>query len=405
MTFIPGETYIPASSPKIYPEDIETVINAARSGWFTEWKYAKKFKRELCKVTGTKYAILCNSGSSANLLAIKSCIETFKRGGKYIVTCASGFPTTIAPIYQNGKIPIYVDIEPTTLQPKMSDVYEALHDYSSAGLILTHNLGFPYYEPFVDSMLLDGQFFIADKCDFLSDDCESCSDVSTHSFFPAHGITTGEGGALTTDIEQLHLQIEKNSNWGRSCTCKPGQDNTCGHRFDWEDRGDLPEGWDHKYIFDTLGYNLKMTELQAALGYAQIQHLPEFIKHRQRLFSRFLAYLVNNGTEYIYTVRVPEDRISVPFGIPIMVDDEAPFIAREMIEYLENAKIGTRRFFGGNIIRQPGYKNLEFGIVSNLRGCDFMMNNCFWIGCHPSVTDEMFDYMLEVIDSFLMEIR
>ena len=401
--FIAGKTYIPAASPKLFPEDVTTIVDAALSFWYTEGKYAKKFKEELCKVANTNYATLCNSGSSANLLAVKSCLEVYKRGGKYIVTCASGFPTTISPIYQNNKVPAYVDINPITLQPKMDDICEALQDYSTAGAILTHNLGFPYDEFGVASSLRDGQFFIADCCDFLSYDFMSYSDVSTHSFFPSHALCTGEGGALTTNDEELHNLIEKNSNWGRSCVCKPGQDNTCGHRFDWENRGDLPEGWDHKYIFDSLGYNLKMTELQAALGYTQIHHLPEFINRRRELFWRFYGFCL--GLDYIKTVEVPEGSNPVPFGLPIMVQENAPFTAREMIRYLEKAKIGTRRFFAGNIIRQPGFKNLDFGVVSNLKGCDYVMNNCFWISSSPSVTDEMFNYMLDVVSDFLMEIR
>jgi CDP-6-deoxy-D-xylo-4-hexulose-3-dehydrase len=406
--FIPGVTYIPASTSKLYSEDIATLTDAVLSCWFTEWKYAEKFKKELSNVTNSHFVTLCNSGSSANLLAIKSALETFKRGGKYVVTCASGFPTTVAPIYQCGKVPVYVDIDPFTLQPKMEDVFAAIREYSSAGVILTHNLGFPYDEYSVLSMVRDGQFFISDCCDCLGGSFSTYkvgtfSDASTHSFFPAHMITTGEGGAVTTRNETLHLQAEKNSNWGRSCSCKPGQNNTCGHRFDWQERGDLPEGWDHKYIFDTLGYNLKMTDLQAALGYAQIQHLPEFIKRRRKLFWDFSAYCLGLG--YIDTVDVPIESNPVPFGIPIIVKGGAPFTARDLIEYLEKAHIGTRRFFGGNIIRQPGFKNLEYEIVSNLNGSDFVMNNCFWIGCHPSITDEMFDYMLSIIDDFTMEMR
>jgi CDP-6-deoxy-D-xylo-4-hexulose-3-dehydrase len=404
--FVPGKTKIPASSPSLSSDDVASLAEAVLNLWYTEGKSCREFRFALSTLFNKNKVTLCNSGSSASLLAMKSAIDSFSYG-EYVLTCGTAFPTTVSPIYQCGKIPIYIDIEPETLAPdmqQMADVVSKYHD-KLCGAIFTHTLGFPYDEKTSHEILRhNSAFLISDCCDALGATLPGdlhvgrYADISTASFFPAHHITTGEGGAVITDDPVLHKVIQSNSNWGRDCHCAPGQTDTCGRRFTyvWDK---MPEGYDHKYTFTRLGYNLKMTDLQAALGVSQIKRLSTFVEERQK--NR--KYLHNNLVAFWEYLSFPYSNIGIPspFGFPIMVNTDA-FDVRELINFLEFHKIATRRVFAGNITRQPGFRKLP-KIAFDLSNSDKVMEDMFWIGCHPGITKEMMDYMIGTFDVFFKE--
>lgn len=413
--FIPGKTYIHASGPYIDETDLSILREAVDKGWFTEYAYAEKFARSLEAQQKKNFAVLCNSGSSASLLAVTACKQYYDlHKNSLVVTCAMGFPTTVSPIYQNELIPYYIDVDSETLSPNLEQLDEILSSNDKIfGIVLAHNLGFPFDEVSVSELnnthYGGDSFFIVDCCDCLGGQIVdwkeypvgTFSNVQTHSFFPAHMITTGEGGAVLVDDEELDKIIRSLSSWGRSCDCLPGQDNTCGHRFDYPDRGDLPEGWDHKYIFDRLGYNLKMTELQAALGYSQIQKLSDFVEARLEHYH-YLRHALSKYQDRISFVEWDEYSQPVPFGFPVYVKETAGFTLNDMVRFLESKKIGTRRMFGGNLTKQPGFMNLPYRKM-DLPGTDRVMNNMFWVAVHPSLTIPMMDYMIEQFEEFFKQ--
>ena len=403
--FNPGESLIPASGQTISSQDISAVVDAALDGWFTEHKRCAQFTRSLSRVIGKSHITLVNSGSSANLIATLACLEN--RPEKLVVTCAAGFPTSVSPIYQAGKIPLYIDIDPETLCPKIDEAICALDKYGKeiAGIILAHNLGLPFKEYII------GEYYgrkrkpiIIDCCDALGARIHEnhvgyAGDISTFSFFPAHIITSGEGGAIATNSIALHRVIRSLVNWGRDCHCLPGQSNTCGKRFEYE-WPRLPKGFDHKYTFTRLGYNLKMTELQAALGNSQLSRLSDFVTTRRINFND-LYYVLGEFMDHIFLYDVIDPHFyPTPFGFPIRVQPNKTFTASELIAYLEEHKIATRRFFGGNLTRQPAFANLPFIALNNLPGADDVLENLFWIGCGPQITSEMITYIRHIFIEF-----
>ena len=407
--FIPGKSYVPASGQVITEDDMNVLHQVVDEGWCTEGKYCEKFGNELLKVTGKKRVILTNSGSSASLLAVSTLAEMGKKVKKYIITTATGFPTTVAPIYQTGLTPIYIDVDLSGFNPLQEQLEKALAIYGDevAGVIFTHTLGFPFDEEKIRG-IIGNLPFIVDACDSLGatdddnyDSVGSWADIVTLSFFPAHQITSCEGGAVLTDDDEMYEIMRSYANWGRSCYCVPGQANACGKRFAWEDRGELPEGYDHKYIFERLGYNLKMTEFQAGLGYSQIQRLDEFVTARRNNYN----YLLNNlfsFREYLQFPTIPPN--PSPFGFPIFVlPTREEFTTQELISYLEEHKVRTRRMFGGNLTRQPAFMGLPYATVGSLFTADYIMEDVFWIGCHPALTTEMLNYVIEVFDKFFKE--
>lgn len=406
-TFTPGKTYIPPAAPDLRPEDITTVGEALLNLWYTEHKFCRKFERELEKATGKKNVILVNSGSSASLIALTAARIRSKTKKRYVITCATGFPTTVSPIYQNGYIPIYVDINVDGFAPMMYQIKEAMTGPNKddiAGMVFAHTLGFPYDEAEVRALLKPDQFLISDCCDAFGAKTHNSpvgtwADLSTLSFFPSHHIMSGEGGAVMTDDDELAVLASSLSNWGRSCYCRPGETNTCGQRFCWPERGGLPEGWDHKYIFDHLGYNLKMTEFQGALGFSQILRGNEIVAAHIRNYTWLYDQI--NRPEYMKHISLfgPMDGFS-PFGFPIMAD---PATAVDMISYLEDHKIGTRRLFGGNLLRQPAFMYQPHIPPSNMIGSDALTNGLFWISVSPSLTQDMMDYMVYTIDQYFIE--
>jgi len=410
--FIRGKSEVPASGAIITDEDVEILHKVVDDRWYTEHTWCRRFQKKLQEVMWQNKILLTNSGSSSSLLAISTIAETSKRGQDFIITCAMGFPTTVAPIYQTGKIPIYIDINPWTLAPDDVQLESALKRYKDlvAGVVLTHNLGYPFREDLVRLLIPMDVPFVLDCCDALGAEFDNApvgyhsADIMTLSFFPAHHITTAEGGALLTNDLRYYDIARSFANWGRSCYCLPGQQNSCGKRFEWE-TDLLPEGYDHKYIFDRLGYNLKMTEFQAGLGWSQIDRL--YIEREIRRSNS--KYLLDNLSTYKEWLIFPSTPTGYnPFGFPIIVTNdfhdfeglEQEFTAQELIAFLEKRKIRTRRFFGGNLTRQPAFQNLPYKTVGKLYNSDFIMRNGFWIGCHAQLTREMMDYVVEAFDEF-----
>ena len=395
---------IPVSSPIITDDDLEAVHKAVDKGWFTEGTQCSLFSRELCDFTDNDHCQLVNSGSSANLLAITAATE-LRPEGKLILTQALAFPTTVAPIYQNGKIPVYVDTDPKTLSPDIGQIAYLVDKYGDdiGGAIFTHVLGFPYDERLVREILGYDRFLIADCCDCLGGKVHGESvgfwaDISTYSFFPAHHITTGEGGAVLTKFHELFKVMRSVANWGRDCYCQPGQQNVCGKRFE-QGFLTLPEGYDHKYTFSRLGYNLKMTELQAAMGVTQLERANEFIFSIRHNHAA-LDLLLGKFSEYLErVVFVKEHKIS-PFGYPIILKVKG--YTDDLIRHLEKHGVSTRRIFAGNITRQPGYFGLPH-IKLDLDNSDYLMENAFWIGCGPWITSEMIHHIGEVFTDWFDE--
>lgn len=404
--FVPGTTHIPATYPELFPEDVANLVDTVLSFWYTEGKASAKFSKLLEEITKTTNVTLVNSGSSANLLAITAAKKWYNdqpdahEPAKFVITCATGFPTTVAPIYQNSLIPIYIDINKDTLQPDHYEFELAMEKFGNqiGGSILAHTLGFPYYE----YDFISDKFLIADCCDALGGGFHTGfpvgdgADISTYSFFPAHQIMTAEGGAVATRNEELSKIIDSLSNWGRSCYCQPGQENVCGQRFTWPDLGKMPEGWDHKYLYDYLGYNFKMTEFQAALGYTQLSRLSEIVRLRTRHFESLSGFIEHDCADILKTVTLDaESNHPSPFGFPIYCN--TPEQTNRLISHLEAHKIHTRRVFAGNITKQPAFMNLPYLRLGDLNGSDYVMNHVFWIGCYPQLSMNAMDYIQEVL--------
>lgn len=401
--FIAGKTKIPASYPSIGDEEYKELQRVLDRGWFTEGPACKQFKYLLGEYTESRYVELCNSGSSADLLAVAALSPYFEKN-KYVVTCAVGFPTTLTAIYHNNLIPLYIDIDPKTLSPSLGHLQYVLEkpEYKDdiVGAILTHNLGFPYDEKLAKELLGD-RWLISDSCDALGariydKPVGSFSDISTYSFFPAHHITTGEGGAVCTNDLETAERLRSLNNWGRLCKCLPGQQNACGKRFERNING-LPLGWDCKYTFTEVGYNFKMTELQAAIGIAQMDKIHNFttkrLQNEYELYIRLVKY--NAWLQFVDYLIYQK---CSPFGFSITVKTDE-FTAQELIEFLESKKIATRRMFGGNLKKQPAFRNLPYAAVE-FDGADYVMERMFWIGCHPNITDKMITYIAEIFDEW-----
>lgn len=400
--FRPGIDEVPVSGAYITADDITAVVSSVLDGWFTEGKVSDKFCRELAHWTGTRHVSLCNSGSSATLLATTA-LNHIQKGNRskarLVITCATGFPTTVSPIYVNGLVPLFVDSAGyQELNADTDTVLEQLEREDVLGVILAHTLGFPYRADLIRKKCdeLD-KFFIEDCCDAIGAKVNSkyvgqFGHASTLSFFPAHHITTGEGGAVCTNDGRLHKLINSYRDWGRDCWCAPGEQDTCNKRFGWN-IDTLPENWDHKYTFTNIGYNLRMTEMQAALGLSQANYLLFFVNRRNRNFAYLHWNIPSMG--HLYIGVSAKEGLS-PFGLPITVTSDA-FTKRELVDFLESRKIRTRPVFGGNLVRQPAFRKMYYEQVGALANSDYIMERTFWIGVHPSLTVKQVDY---VVDSF-----
>jgi CDP-4-dehydro-6-deoxyglucose reductase, E1 len=406
--FQPGLSSVPVSGKVIDGGDISSVVDSALDNWFTTGHFAEDFERKLARFVGVRCASLVNSGSSANLLAI-SAITSPKLGdrrlkpGDEVITVAAGFPTTVNPIIQNRLVPVFVDVTLPTYEIDVTQL-EAARSGRTRAVMIAHTLGNVFDLDAVTAFARKHNLWlIEDCCDALGSTWKgrpvgTFGDIATVSFYPAHHITMGEGGAVLTDKPNLQLLIESFRDWGRDCWCHTGKDNTCGKRFDWQ-LGNLPCGYDHKYTYSHIGYNLKATDMQAALGASQIEKLPHFIERRKANF-RYLHAALKPLEEFLILPEATPGSDPSWFGFPIGVREGAPFTRQELIAALESKKIGTRLMFAGNLMRQPAYLDSEYRAIGELPNTDFVMNNVFWIGVYPGLTTEMLDFVVEAISEF-----
>lgn len=407
--FIPSVSPVPVSGKVIDDADLQAVIDSALDCWFTTGRFAKEFEKKLARFVGVRSASLVNSGSSANLVAV-SALTSPKLGdrqlkpGDEVITVAAGFPTTVNPIIQNRLVPVFVDVELGTYEIDTSQL-EAARSEKTKAVIIAHTLGNVFdLGAVVDFTKKYGLWLIEDCCDALGSTYNgqrvgSFGDIATLSFYPAHHITMGEGGAVLTNQPQLQILIESFRDWGRDCWCEPGKDNTCGKRFDWQ-LGTLPCGYDHKYTYSHIGYNLKATDMQAALGLSQLDKLTHFIECRKENF-RYLKESLSSLKNYLILPEATPNSDPSWFGFPIGVKEAAPFKRSDLIEALEENKIGTRLLFGGNLLRQPAYESCEYRVVGSLANTDFVMNNVFWIGVYPGLSKDMLKYVADTITKFI----
>lgn len=403
--FIPGETPVPISGKVFDAVEIQLLVDAGLDFWLTTGRYAEQFESEFARVFGLRYALLTNSGSSANLLAI-SCLTSPSlkakalKPGDEVITVAAGFPTTLNPIIQNGLVPVLVDVDVPTYNVDTSQLEEALSERTRA-VIFAHTLGNPYNVARVSEFVKQHDlWWVEDCCDavgatYKNKHVGTFGDFATVSFYPAHHITMGEGGCVLTDRPALKTLIESFRDWGRDCWCVPGAANTCGKRFDWQ-LGDLPHGYDHKYTYSHVGYNLKLTDMQAAVGVAQLQKLPAFIEARRKNF-RFLFEGLKDLQEFFILPEATPDSDPSWFGFPLAIKPDAPFSRDYVLRYLDERKIATRLLFGGNLLRQPAYQGIQHRRVGNLRNSDFVMNQVLWMGVWPGLSEKMLTFVVETV--------
>lgn len=407
VPFVAGETEIPVTVKQIDENDLIGLVDTVLDEWFTDGKEARRFSVNLAESVQKSHAILVNSGSSANLLAVSALFEKYPNRRK-VISCATGFPTTINSILQAGGELLIVDSDKNTLNASMVQLMSSLHRDDVAGVMLAHTLGFPFPEHIIRRTCRElGKWLISDCCDALGSEVNGehvgyDSEISTYSFYPAHTITCGEGGAVATDDEQLSRIVYSLRDWGRDCVCPTGKDNTCHARFA-QKFGLLPMGYDHKYVYSRLGYNFKMTDFQASLGRTQLEKLPQFIQKRRANYTYLKANLLDLQDKLSFPVILDGANPS-PFGFPITVREGKCINKDRIVHRLEYGKIRTRPVFGGNLMRQPAY--CEAGSLVErpwvLDDADYLMNNSFWIGCHPSLTKQMMDYMIEVLHEVIL---
>jgi CDP-6-deoxy-D-xylo-4-hexulose-3-dehydrase len=406
--FIPGETPVPVSGKVMDPSDYVALVDSSLDGWLTAGRFTEEFERELAKFVGARTSVFVNSGSSANLVALSG-LTSPKLGdralkpGDEVLTVAMGFPTTVNPIIQNGLKPVVVDVELGTYDVKSEMLAQAISSKTKA-IMLAHTLGNPFDLDTVQALCKEHNLWLVeDSCDALGSTYRdqrtgSFGDTATVSFYPAHHITTGEGGAVFVKSPLVRKQVESFRDWGRDCYCVTGHDDTCQKRFGWK-LGDLPEGYDHKYTYSHIGYNLKATDMQAALGLTQLKKVEGFIEARKKNFDYLYANLKDTDGLIMPVATANSDPSW--FGFPITLDPKHPVNREELLRFLDSKKIGTRLMFAGNILKQPAYKGVDFRVVGDLTNTDIVMTRTFWIGVFPGLTKPMLDYTIETIKDFL----
>lgn len=408
-TFVPGQTAVPPSGKVIGASELKNMVAASLDGWLTTGRFNDSFEKQLAAYLGVDYLITVNSGSSANLVAF-STLTSPRLGARAIVPgdevigVAAGFPTTVNPILQFGAVPVFVDVDLATYNIS-AELIEAAITPKTKAIMLAHTLGNPYNLDVVVALCKKYQLWlIEDCCDALGSTYNgqrvgSFGDIGTLSFYPAHHITMGEGGAVFTNNPELKLIAESFRDWGRDCYCPPGKDNTCNKRFCWK-LGALPEGYDHKYTYSHLGYNLKITDMQAACGLAQLERVDEFVAARKANFA-FLKQRLATCAEFLILPEATPNSDPSWFGFPVTLRDNAPVSRLDLLTYLDQSKIGTRLLFAGNLTRQPYMIGRNFRISGELKNTDTIMNNTFWIGVQPALTPEMMEYSVSKIEEFL----
>lgn len=407
--FVPGKTVVPPSGKLIGAEELQMMVEASLDGWLTTGRFNDAFEEHLAKFLGVKYLITVNSGSSANLVAF-SALTSPKLGdraikpGDEVIGVAAGFPTTVNPIIQFGAIPVFVDVELGTYNIDVTKLEAAISPKTKA-IMLAHTLGNPYNLEVITAICRKyNLWLVEDCCDALGSTYNgqlvgTFGDIGTVSFYPAHHITMGEGGAVFTNNEELKKIAESFRDWGRDCYCPPGKDNTCGKRFCWK-LGALPEGYDHKYTYGHLGYNLKITDMQAACGLAQLDKASVFIQKRKDNF-KFLKERLASCEDFLLLPEATKNADPSWFGFPITLKENAPVSRVELLQYLDENKVGTRLLFAGNLTRQPYMIGRNYRVSGELTNTDVVMNSTFWIGVQPALTEEMLDYTVTKIETYL----
>ena len=404
----PGHDYIPVSGKVIDADDLKSIVDSVLDICFTTGRFAKKFETDFAKFMDQKYCLLVNSGSSANLLAFATLTspalgERRITAGSEVITVAAGFPTTVNPIFQNGCIPVFVDVDQYH-QIDISNLQKARSEKTRA-VMLAHTLGNPFNVREVKKFCDDHHLWlIEDCCDAVGSFYDgkqvgTFGDIATVSFYPAHHMTMGEGGAVLTSKHELKKIAESFRDWGRDCWCPTGKDNTCGKRFS-QDFEDMPAGYDHKYVYTHIGYNLKISDMQAALGCSQLIKLPTFIEKRKKNFD-YLHQKLSHLSQHLELPEATPSSVPSWFGFPIKVKASCPRTRSEITKYLESKKIGTRLLFAGNLVRQPLYKGQNFRVVGELKNTDEIMERVFWIGIYPGLSNEHLDYVAQTLDHFL----
>lgn len=408
-TLEPGKDFAPVSGKVFDHVEMQHIVDSALDGWFTTGRFNSKFERELAKFIGLKFALTVNSGSSANLVAISGlCAPEWGdraiKPGDEVITVAASFPTTINPLLTYGAVPVFVDIDPNTHNIDVQYLEQA-RSVKTKAVVIAHSLGNPFdlasVKAFCDKY---GYWLMEDCCDALGATYDgkhvgTFGHVGTLSFYPAHHITMGEGGAVFTNDVKLKTILESYRDWGRDCYCDPGKDDTCKKRFGWQ-LGDLPFGYDHKYIYSRLGYNLKITDMQAALGLAQLGKLNGFIEHRKHNFNR----LTEGLQDLTHKIRLPQATPNSDpswFGYLITIKPEAGISRKELLEKLIEHKIATRLLFAGDLRKQPYFKGISYRSIGDLPHTEDVLLNSFWIGVTPMINDDMIDYMLEALHTIL----
>lgn len=407
-TFVPGETYVPVSGKVFDERELSLLIDSSLDFWLTTGRFAAEFETKFAKWMDVRHCLLVNSGSSANLLALTT-LTSPKLGderlqaGDEVITVAAGFPTTVNPILQNNLVPVFLDVKLPSYDVDCAQLEAALSSRTRA-IMIAHTLGNPFdlnaITAFAEKHSL---WLIEDNCDAVGSlynkrKTGTFGDLSTVSFYPAHHITMGEGGAVLINNNRLKKIAESFRDWGRDCWCAPGVDNTCAKRFDWQ-LGELPCGYDHKYTYSHIGYNLKLTDMQAAVGCAQLDKLPGFIEQRAANF-RFLYERLQDVRDVLELVEWSPGAEPSWFGFPILVRDGAPFTRNQLVQHLEQKRIGTRLVFAGNLTRQPAYANVKYRRIGELKNTDRVMNDAFWVGVYPGLTEEMLAYVAQTIFDF-----
>ena len=408
--FKPGRSVVPPSGKVIGATELQYMVNASLDGWLTTGRFNRKFEKKLSEFIGIKHLITVNSGSSANLVAFTTLTSTklgdraIKKGDE-VIGVAAGFPTTVNPIVQFGAIPVFVDVDLETHNVN-ADLIEAAITPKTKAIMLAHTLGNPYNLDKVKALCDKyNLWLVEDCCDALgakynNQHVGTFGDIATCSFYPAHHITMGEGGVVFTNNSELMTIAESFRDWGRDCYCDPGCDNTCEKRFE-QQLGDLPYGYDHKYTYSHLGYNLKITDMQAACGLAQLKRLPEFVKKRNENFA-YLKNKLRNLTKFIDLSQATENSEPSWFGFPITVKENIDRV--EFTQYLDSHKIGTRLLFAGNLTKQPYFQDIEYRIASDLTNTDITMNKTFWLGIYPALGEVQLDFIAEKIENFLTKL-
>lgn len=410
--FIPGKTSVSVSGKVFDERELLAGTQAVLDGWWTEGRFAREFERKFSTLLNIRYVSLVNSGSSANLVAFSALSshalkERAIKPGDEVITTATGFPTTVNPIILKGCIPVFVDVDLATRNAKIADIKRAITKKTRA-IVLAHTLGNPFaLSETVKLARMHNLWVIEDCCDALGSTYNdklvgTFGDIATFSFYPAHQITMGEGGAVITNNPWLHRSIRQFRDWGRDCWCDTGKDDTCGRRFGWK-MGDLPYGYDHKYIYSQIGYNLKLTDIQAAIGLAQLDKLPDFIKIRKSNFQKLYKHL-KKYEKFLILPEWEDEADPCWFGFMVVIKDGSTFTRLDLVNFLESKKIATRSLFAGNLLRHPAYKTIKHKIVGSLTNSDKIMNNGFWFGVYPGISDTMLTYVTSSFDEFFKKL-